>query len=110
MNTIILFSFLTLNLNEQSKFVLKKLNEFGIGKSSLTETTIQHVKLFVTVMRKESSDGLAHLGQIFRASSVWKSVTSSKLHLNNPLVQHIYQGIDKIINSSRLLSSVFMVI
>ena len=112
MNSIILFTFLTLNLDEQRKFVLKKLNEFGIVKSSLTETITQHVKLLVKSMRNESSDGLVHLEQIISVStlrSIWNIVTSSKLDLDDPLVHHIYQGIDKIINSSRL-ASVFMVI
>ena len=112
MDSIILFTFLTLNLDEQRKFVLKKLNEFGIVKSSLTETITQHVKLLVKSMRNESSDGLIHLEQIISVStlrSIWNSVTSSKLDLDDPLVHHIYQGIDKIINSSRL-ASVFMVI
>ena len=112
MDSIILFTFLTLNLDEQRKFVLKKLNEFGIVKSSLTETITQHVKLLAKSMRNESSDGLVHLEQIISVStlrSIWNSVTSSKLDLDDPLFHHIYQGIDKIINSSRL-ASVFMVI
>ena len=113
MNAIILFSILTLNLDEQRKFVLEKLNEFCIVKSSLTKIITQHIKLLVKAMREDSTDGLVLLGQIINANtlrSIWKSVTRYYwLDLDDPLVLHVNQGINQIINSSRL-ASIFMVI
>ena len=112
MNTIILFSLLSLNLDEQRKFVLKKLNEFGIVKSSLKETIADQVKLLVKVMKTEPADIFVHLGlgsSACRVKSMWSSVTSLQFDLDDPLVHHIYQAMDKIINSNTLVG-VFIVI
>ena len=110
MNTIILFTFLTLNLVEQRKFVLKKLNEFGIVKASLTEIITQQVKLLIKAIKEDSSDYLTQLFCLSTIKSIWKSVTRNYwLDLDNHLVRQLYQCIDKMINSSRL-ASVFMVI
>ena len=92
MNTIILFTLLTLNLDEQRKFVLKKLNEFDIAKASLTEIITQQVKLLIKAMRQDSSDDLTQLLCLSTIRSIWKSLTRNYwLDLNNHLVRQLYQ-------------------
>ena len=97
--------------DEQRKFVLKKLSEFGVGKSRLEGTITEQVELLIKVLRKDSSKGAVHLGQRFSVSiinSIWNIVTGSQFDLDDPLVHSIYQGIDKFIDSHRLIG-VFMV-
>ena len=97
--------------DEQRKFVLKKLSEFGVGKSRLEDTITEQVELLIKVLRKDSSKGAVHLGQRFSVSiinSIWNIVTGSQFDLDDPLVHSIYQGIDKFIDSHRLIG-VFMV-
>ena len=97
--------------DEQRKFVLKKLSEFGVGKSRLEDTITEQVELLIKVLRKDSSKGPVHLGQRFSVSiinSIWNIVTGSQFDLDDPLVHSIYQGIDKFIDSHRLIG-VFMV-
>ena len=97
--------------DQQRKFILKKLSEFGVGKSRLEETITEQVDLLVNVLRKDSCKGLVQLGQRFSVSmvnSIWNIVTGSQFDLDDPLVHSIYQGIDRFIDSHRLIG-VFMV-
>ena len=97
--------------DEQRKFVLKKLSEFGVGKSRLEETITEQCELLVKALRKDSDKGCVHLASRFSISivnSIWKIVTGNQFELDDPLVHSIYKGIDQFIDSNRLIG-VFMV-
>ena len=97
--------------DEQRKFVLKKLSEFGVGKSRLEATVAEQVELLADLLRKESLTGPVKLGQRFSISlvnSIWNIVTGSQFSLDDPLIHSIYAGIDRFIDSHRLIG-VFMV-
>ena len=97
--------------DEQRKFILKKLSEFGVGKSRLEETVTEQVEMLVKLLRKDSTKGNVKLGERFSVSlvnSIWNIVTGSQFDLEDPLIHSIYKGIDRFIVSHRLIG-VFMV-
>ena len=99
------------NWDSQRKFVLKKLSEFGVGKSRLEGTVSEQVELLVKVLRKEAKYGPIKLGERFSISlvnSIWNIVTGSQFDLDDPFIHSIYKGIDAFIDSHRLIG-VFMV-
>ena len=99
------------NWDTQRKFVLKKLSEFGVGKSKLEGTVAEQVEMLVKVLRKQAKTGSVKLGERFSISlvnSIWNIVTGSQFDLDDPLIHSIYKGIDSFIDSHRLIG-VFMV-
>ena len=97
--------------DEQRKFVLKKLSEFGVGKSKLEEQVTEQVELLTKLLRKDATKGAVNLCERFSVSlvnSIWNIVTGSQFDLEDPLIHSIYKGIDMFIDSHRLIG-VFMV-
>ena len=99
------------NWASQRKCVLKKLSEFGLGKSRLEGTVAEQIEMLVKVLRKQAKTGPVKLGEKFSISlvnSIWNIVTGSQFDLDDPLIHSIYKGIDSFIDSNRLIG-VFMV-
>ena len=99
------------NWDSQRKFVLKKLSQFGLGKSRLEGTVAEQVEMLVKVLRKQAKAGPVKLGEKFSISlvnSIWNIVTGSQFDLDDPLIHSIYKGIDSFIDSNRLIG-LFMV-
>ena len=97
--------------DQQRKFLLKKLSEFGVGKSKLEETVAEQVDKLVNLLRKEAREGAVCLGEklsISLVNSIWQIVTGSQFELDDPVVHGIYKGIDAFIDKSRLIG-IFMV-
>lgn len=97
--------------DSQRKFLLKKLSQFGVGKSRLEETVAEQVELLVGSLRKDAAKGPVQLGErlsISLVNSIWSIVTGTQFQLDDPLVHSIYKGIDAFIDKSRLIG-IFMV-
>lgn len=99
------------NWDSQRKFLLKKLSQFGVGKSYLEDEVAQQIKLLQKSLRREASQGPVEMNEKFNISlvnAIWKIVTGSQFELDDPFVKQLYQGIDKFIDSHRLIG-IFMV-
>ena len=97
--------------DQQRKFLLKKLSEFGVGKSKLEETVAEQVDRLLNLLRKEGREGAVCLSEklsISLVNSIWQIVTGSQFELDDPVVHSIYKGIDAFIDKSRLIG-IFMV-
>ena len=97
--------------DQQRKFVLKKLSQFGVGKSKLEDTVTEQVELLMKALRRDAKTGPVKLGEklsISLVNSIWSIVTGSQFELDDPLVHSIYKGIDAFIDQTRLIG-IFMV-
>ena len=99
------------NWDSQRKFLLKKLSQFGVGKSVLEDEVSEQIELLQKSLRKEARKGAVEMNEQFNISlvnAIWKLVTGSQFELDDPFVKTLYQGIDKFIDSHRLIG-IFMV-
>ena len=99
------------NWDNQRKFLLKKLSQFGANKSVLEDEVVEQVNLLQKSLRKEAKQGPIEMNEKFNISlvnAIWKIVTGSQFELDDPFIKSLYQGIDKFIESHRLIG-VFMV-
>lgn len=99
------------NWDSQRKFLLKKLSQFGANKSILEDEVSEQIKLLQKSLRKEAKQGPVEINEKFNISlvnAIWKIVTGSQFELDDPFIKTLYQGIDRFIDSHRLIG-VFMV-
>ena len=99
------------NWDSQRKFLLKKLSQFGANKSIIEEEVSEQIKLLQKSLKREAKHGPIEMNEKFNISlvnSIWKIVTGSQFELDDPFIKKLYQGIDKFIDSHRLIG-IFMV-